>query len=180
MFNNFYGNLTFTFFCLSVICSLSCGVRAQSEWAKLEYYFNVGSLPPPYHYSYTITINSEGKGELVYISGYQEKDKTYIGHPFELDNNKLESLKNAVKESVVLDLDIKTRPNEQIPDGGHSDCLKIFGLNSSNPADELVVLKTIPSYPELKYESTLNKLYKVIQNSVPDDLWNEVKSPKEK
>lgn len=180
MIINSYRKISFAFLCLLVFCSLSCGVQAQSEWVKLEYYFNVGSLPPQYHYSYTITINSEGKGELVYIRGYKEKDKTYIGHPFELDNNKLESLKNAVKESDVLSLEIKSRPNEQIPDGGHSDGLKIFGLDSSNPADELAVLKTVPSYPELKYENTLNKLYKVIQNSVPEDLWNEVKSPKEK
>ena len=66
------------FFTFIISHFLSCGLQAQSEWVKLEYHFNSGSLPPPYHYSYTITISNDGKEELVYISEYQEKDKTNI------------------------------------------------------------------------------------------------------
>jgi hypothetical protein len=164
----------FSVFLFSVFHLLSCGVQAQSEWAKLKYHFNSGSLPPPYHYSYTISVNIDGKGELVYISGYQEKDKTNIGHPFELNNEKLEALKNAVKESDILNLDIKSRPSGEIPDGGHSESLEFYVYKDDN--NELTLIKSIVTYPELKYEGLLDKLYKVIQNSVPEDIWNEVKS----
>jgi hypothetical protein len=44
--------------------------------------------------------------------------------------------------------------------------------------DELV--NSVPNYPELKYENTLSKLYKTITVCVPDDIWNETYSIKDK
>jgi hypothetical protein len=154
-------------------------LQAQSNWSKLEYYFNVGSLPPPYHYSYTITINSDGIGELVYTGGYESTEKNTDKYSFKLSNKKLKKLKKAVKESDILNLDIKTRPSEEIPDGGSSESLQIFGFNKGNDGSESILLKSIPTYPELKYETILEKLYKVIQNSVPEDIWKEANSRKE-
>jgi hypothetical protein len=159
----------------SVFHFSSYGVQAQSKWTKLEYYFNVGSLPPPYHYSYTITINSDGKGELVYIGGYESTDKNTNKYFFELGNKKIKKLNKAIKESNVLNLDIDTRPGEEIPDGGSSESLQIFGFNKGNDESESVLLKSVPPYPELKYEALLDKLYSVIRKSVPEDIWNNVK-----
>lgn len=159
---------------------LSCGVQAQNEWSKLEYSFNVGALPPPYHYSYKITISMNGTGELVYVGGNQDKDKNTSKYTFELDNEKLVFLENAVKESDVMNLDIKTRPSNEIPDGGHSDGLELFGYSKKNDTKDLELMKSVPTYPESKYEDALNKLYKVIQNSVPEDIWKEAESKRDK
>ncbi|MCX6164116.1 MAG: hypothetical protein NTU73_04530 [Ignavibacteriae bacterium] len=164
---------------LFVLHFLSCGLQAQNEWSKLEYSFNVGALPPPYHYSYKITISMNGAGELVYVGGNQDKDKNTSKYTFELDNEKLVILENAVKESDVMNLDIKTRPSNEIPDGGHSDGLELFGYSKKNDTKDLVLLKRVPTYPELKYETVLNTLYKVIQNSVPEDIWKEAKSKRD-
>ncbi|HEY5125544.1 MAG TPA: hypothetical protein VIK14_17585 [Ignavibacteria bacterium] len=166
-------------FQLSVLYFLSCGLHAQSNWTKFEYYFNVGSLPPPYHYSYTITLSTDGAGELVYTKGYTYDDKNTSRYSFELSKEKLKNLKNAVKESDVLNLDIETLPNEEIPDGGHSDELKIYGVENDGVSGDVILLKTVPMYPELKYETILNTLYKVIENSVPDDIWKEVNSKRD-
>lgn len=159
----------------------ACGAKqASDEWGRIVYYYNVGSLPPEYQYSYKIVINSDGKCELIYTKGYENEDGKVSNYPYELDNEKLEKIKNAIKESDVLNLDIKTRPNEEIPDGGHTDCLQIYGFNNDDSNSNLPVLKSIPLYPELKYTETLNKLYKAIQSTVPEEIWNKAKSKDKK
>lgn len=172
--------IIFQIFLFSIFHFLSCGLQAQSDWTKLNYHYNVGSLPPPYHYSYTITINGDGKGEMVYIGGYESTPKNTSVYPFELNSKKMKKLNKAVKESDVLNLDIKTRPGEEIPDGGHSDGLEIYGVNKESDSKDTVLIKSIPTYPELKYDGILNRLYKAIQNSVPDDIWKEIDSKKGK
>ncbi|MBI5402813.1 MAG: hypothetical protein HY959_05400 [Ignavibacteriae bacterium] len=156
---------------------LSCKSSAQNSWEKLEYYYNVGSLPPPYHYSYTITIDKDGKGNLKYMGGYESTDKNTSEYAFELNAGELKKLKKEIKKSDILNLDIKQRPNEEIPDGGHSDGLQIFGKDDDG---KFISIKSIPSYPDLKYEKTLDKLYDTIKKSVPENIWKEVDSKKSK
>ena len=156
-------------FLLIIISGTSC---AQTNWSKLVYSYNAGSLPPPYHYSYTITVNSNGTAELLYTGGYQSDGKNTQKYSVDVSKANLNKLKNEIKESDILNIDIKSRPNDEIPDGGHSDDLKIFNNND--------VINTVPNYPELKYESTLNKLYKTIINCVPDEIWNEVNTIRSK
>lgn len=158
----------------------SCKSGAQDKWKKLEYYYNVGSLPPPYHYSYTITIDKDGKGNLKYIGGYESTDKNTSEYTFELSAGELKKLKKEIKNSDILNLDIKQRPNEEIPDGGHSDGLQLFDTDKDNDDGKLKCIKSIPSYPDLKYEKILNKLYDTIIKSVPENIWKEVESKKSK
>lgn len=146
--------------------SVSC---SSQEWQKLNYYYNSGSLPPPYHYSYTITITADGAGELSYVKGYDEKDKNKTQLSFILDKSKLKELKRQLKKSGVLSDKIKERPNDEIPDGGHSESLTLY-----SDAEPPEIIASVPSYPDLKYESALNKLYKFVVSCVPVEYWNEV------
>lgn len=147
----------------------SCGVNSQPRWDKLEYYYNVGSLPPPYHYSYKIIITNDGIVDFEYLTGYVKTDSNLKKYNFTLSSVDLKSLKKAVKESNVINLKIEMRPNDEIPDGGHSESLEIFDSDGEK-------ISSVPSYPELKYQKKLEKLYKAIQNCVPENIWNEVRS----
>jgi len=44
-------------------------VATPADFA-LVYSWREGSLPPPYHYSYTISLQPDGAGELVFVPGY--------------------------------------------------------------------------------------------------------------
>lgn len=147
---------------------LSCGVNSQSKWDKLEYYFNIGSLPPPYHYSYTIKITNDGIVDFEYLSGYVKTDSNLKKFNFTLSSTDLKSLKKAVKESNVINLKIEMRPNEEIPDGGHSESISFYNKDGE-------IISSVTSYPEKKYEKILDKLYIAIQKCVPENIWNEVK-----
>jgi hypothetical protein len=165
---------------LVLFIMLSCNINAQNKWEKIEYYFNVGSLPPPYHYSYTIAIDKEGNGKMQYVGAYVSTESNTSEYTFGLSKKNLKKLKKEIKESNILNLDIKSRPNEEIPDGGHSDGLQIFGYDKNDETNKVVSIKIIPPYPELKYENVLNKLYKTITNSVPEDIWKDIESKKGK
>ena len=41
---------------------------------QVQYYWEVGSLPPPYFYAYTITLGPEAKGEIRFMPGYSNDD----------------------------------------------------------------------------------------------------------
>lgn len=153
---------------LFLIIFTSCG-NSQSKWGKLVYYYNVGSLPPPYHYSYTIAITNSGVVDFEYLSGYVKTDSNVKKFNFTLSSSELKSLKKAVKESNILNLDIGMRPNDEIPDGGHSESLEVFDRDGEK-------ISSVPSYPELKYQKKLDKLYKSIQSCVPENIWNEVRA----
>jgi len=155
----------------------SCTNNAQNDWEKLVYYYNAGSLPPPYHYHYTISISKDGQGELLHTTGYTDKEKNTSKHNFNLSDKELKVLIKAVKESEVLKSDIKQRPGEEIPDGGHSDELTFYSQTGETKTGNII--KLVPSYPDLKYEETLNKLYSVIIKCVPDDIWNKVNAREE-
>ncbi|MCI0472497.1 MAG: hypothetical protein L0Y76_02835 [Ignavibacteria bacterium] len=155
----------------------SCTNIAQNNWEKLVYYYNAGALPPPYHYHYTISISKDGQGELLHTSGYADNGKNTSKYSFVLSDKELNQLVQAVNESGVLNSDIKQRPGEEIPDGGHSDGLTFY--SESGDAETENIIKTVPSYPDLKYEKILNKLYSVIIKCVPDDIWNKVNAREE-
>jgi hypothetical protein len=150
----------------------SCTNNAQNDWERLVYHYNAGALPPPYYYHYTISISKDGQGELLHASGYNDNGKNTSKHSFVMTDKELKVLINAVKESEVLNSDIKQRPGEEILDGGHSDELTFY--SESGESGEENIIKLIPSYPDLKYEKALNKLYGVIIKCVPLDIWNKV------
>lgn len=163
----------FLLFCFDIVLMLlltSYNSLSQTSWTKIEYYYNVGSLPPPYHYNYTITITREGNSDLVYIAGYTKTEKNTYKYNIEIDKDKFRALKKEIKRSNILNLKVSQRPNSEIPDGGHSDYLQIYS------SDEL--LTSVPSYPESKYDKMLNKLYKVIVKCIPEKIWNEIESKK--
>jgi len=145
------------------------GSCSSQEWQRLNYYYNSGALPPPYHYSYNISITSDGAGELTYVKGYDEKGKNKTQLNFTLGKKQMKELKRQLKISGVLTDKIKERRNEEIPDGGHSDNLTVY--SDSEPPE---IIASVPSYPDLKYVAALNKLYEYIVSCVPNEYWNEV------
>jgi hypothetical protein len=43
---------------LTLILVLSTGiVIAQNQWEEIVYHYQTGTVPPPYYYSYDLTIN---------------------------------------------------------------------------------------------------------------------------
>lgn len=67
----------------------------------VDYSFTNGSLPPPDHYSYTITIDSSGAGTYTYVTGYE--DDTADPTPFEANDDQLRDLYQAFADAGVFE-----------------------------------------------------------------------------
>lgn len=149
------------------------------EWNSIEYLYDIGSLPPIYHYEYIIKINRDGKGIFTYQMGYSQIDSNILKYEFELTESRIYQLNNEINISGVLSEDIQSVPNSEIPIGGDSEILKIF-LHRINPnADAGLDTKEIPSYPEKKFRKKLNKLYQSIKDCVPQYFWDDSKQQRE-
>ena len=145
---------------------------SQSSWTRLEYGYNVGSLPPPYQYHYKISITNAGMAELEYTVGYTKTGNNTYKYEVEIGEYNMRNLKTEITNSNILNIKIGQLSNDEIPDGGHSDYVKIFN------EDELIA--SSPLYPKSKYEKILDNLYKVIIKCIPDEIWNEIESHKVK
>ena len=166
MKNNIYIFLYLVLF-VSAAYNTAC---TQTTWTKVEYNFNVGSQPPPYHYSYKITITKEGIAELEYIAGYTKTDNNTYKNTIEIEKDRLRNLKNEIMQSDILNITINQSPNDEIPEGGHSEYLVIYNRDK--------LLASVPFYPDLTYEKVLYKLYNAIVNCIPDNIWKEIESQK--
>src|SRR5690554_3169233 len=49
---------------------------------QIEYEWHEGSLPPPYHYEYTIRIGPGAQGEIVFLPDYPSDDTPVWTEPF--------------------------------------------------------------------------------------------------
>ncbi len=150
--------------------------NGQYSWSEITYYYNIGSLPPPYHYSFEITVNTGIAGVIVYYPGY-EKDSTWV-YNFEISESRLKKINEAIIRSNVLNDQIPELPNDKIPDGGSSQNLTIT-LPQDPSLDQTPPRIVTPFYPEESYEEKLGGIYSVIKEAVPNYIWDEINTKKE-
>ena len=153
------------------LITAATSVFAQEKWTKIEYYFNIGSLPPPYHYEYTITITRDGTASLEYMMGYSRTSDNTLEYKLDIRNTPLKNLNKEIKESGILSKKIGYFPTGEIPVGGSSEHLTIFDGNDT--------ITYVPSYPDKAYDDLLEGIYKKIKKCIPDDVWNEVESKRD-
>lgn len=101
-----------------------------SEKIILELYFNNGSLPPPYRYSYKIKFLDSGIAQLHLTKGYDEKDtkvftKDYNLSEIESFKNKISSYKTTKKNENITGADTKIA-SLITKDGDDSNEYKIY------------------------------------------------------
>lgn len=155
---------------LAIFAAANAGY-AQEKWTKIEYSFNIGSLPPPYHYEYTITITSDGTAALEYMMGYTRTSDNTLEYTIDIRNTPFKYLKKEIKESGLLNKRIGYLHSGEIPVGGSSEHMTIF--------DGSDTITYVPSYPDKAYDKVLERLYLKIRKCIPDNVWNEVKTKRD-
>ncbi len=148
---------------------------AQTDWDEIVYHYQEGSVPPPYFYSYDITISAGGTGTLVYSPNYGN-DTTWV-YNLTITESDMSKLNEAITRSNVLNEKIPELPNEKIPDGGPAQNITVT-LSQDPNLDRTPPKIVTPYYPEESYLETLTGIYSVIQKTVPENVWNEINSRK--
>ncbi|MFA5011514.1 MAG: hypothetical protein WC644_06120 [Ignavibacteria bacterium] len=171
-------NLLIGLIFLSVIasCTNSQDVT-KSDWSALQYFYNSGPLPPPYHYSYEITINNNGESSLNYRLGYDEQ-KPPINYSFNVSKQDLKLLSEKITTSQLATGKIKAVPENQHPVGGSLERVKLIITKENPELDQPPVAFESPYFPIEMYKKNLDELYSFIKKLVPDSIWADAEAKK--
>lgn len=147
----------------------SCsGLPAETpEDFSVVFSWDTGSLPPQYHYSYTITVGTGPQGEFVYQPGYDEQDRTNMWvADFVLTQVELDTLFASLKELGMM----RSRWN--------TGRRLIGGSNTEMVITAFGKEYRVPSLAEVREEdrTRVEEAMEAILEAVPQDIWEEMEA----
>lgn len=162
-----------------LIILFTAGAYSQYKWTDAQYHYQTGSVPPPYFFEYDVFINAGGQGTLVYHSSYSTDSTSKMdNYTFTVNASDISSLNNAIKKSKVLTATFKEMENHPI---GGSMQNAIILLYQDPALDHMPQRITTPYFPaSSKQRKALEILYGKIKSLVPQTIWDEIESKKNK
>jgi len=135
----------------------------------IRYEWDSGSLPPPFHFEYTIRIGPGNQGEIEYRPGYPTDQPPEWVEVFTVSENRLEQL-----HRFLIDNMIPARHWQTLSEGflGGSDANL-----SGTIGDEHF---SIPGNLIPDNNAVIAPLYTLIQNSVPQSIWKQMDDERQK
>ena len=131
---------------------------------SLSFSWNTGSLPPQYHYTYTITIDSGGKGEFTYQPGYEQDEVDLWQITFTLTAQEMDNLYQYIAENELMRSSWKEGKKLL---GGSGTSMRITADGKEYH---------VPSISEVTDDdrTTINAAMDYINNLVPKNIWDEM------
>lgn len=171
-------NLLYGLVVLAVIASCTNSQDVSTnEWSAIQYFYNSGPLPPPYHYSYEITVNNNGESALNYRLGYDEQ-RAPINYTFNITKENLKRLSEKIRTSQIATGKIEAVPENQHPIGGSLERIRLIITKADPDLDQPPKAIESPYFPTEKYKKNLEELYSFINKLVPDSIWSDIKAKK--
>jgi hypothetical protein len=155
--------------CTSLIASCSPAVSTERpDDFSLAYHWQEGSLPPPYHYEYTITLQPEGRGQIEMIPDYAFEEPPTWTKTFSVSFSDLDQLYGLrIREGFFQ---TNWRAQSDPPVGGSSDSLVVTAY--SNEIE-------IPSFVLFEQEEAQSRIVAAIQALVPAEIWEKLNQQRE-
>jgi hypothetical protein len=150
----------------------------QTNWSSILYSYSNGTLPPPYHYEYTITLNPEGNGELMHTSGYEINPATTATYKFNIDNDQMNSLNNTFERMNVYQTINQNDPDRERHVGGPVEYLKVTVTNPDPNLDQPPVVIVITEFPSER-RNEVQEMFNLIKSFVPENIWNDTRQKQE-
>jgi hypothetical protein len=146
--------------------SRELGARPQD--LTVDYQWREGSLPPPYHYEYTLSIAAEGQGEIVLTPDYPRTDVPEWTEEFQVSAKQLDDL-----YQVLVDNGLFTqtwRQQDSPPVGGSSQ--------------ELIVTAdgkrfTVEDYVVADQQAAAQSMYDAVHALAPQEVWDRLDAKRE-
>jgi hypothetical protein len=135
---------------------------------KVVYDWQEGSLPPPYHYEYTITLAPDGQGQIVMVPDYAFSNpptwtETFTVMPAQLDHF----------YRLLIDKGLFTQrwqAQTDPPVGGSSDSISIIAHGKQI---------AIPSFVIPTQAAAAEDISTALRALVPQGLWDKLNTQRE-
>jgi hypothetical protein len=134
----------------------------------IEYEWVEGSLPPPYHYEYTIRIGSSGMGEVEMIPDYPSDQTPVWVEELSIEEVDLDQLYRRMVEKGIFPQDWRARDDP--PVGGSSEWLSVTANGREFE---------IPAYVVSSQELAVSEIYTTIRSLVPQAIWEKLNTQRE-
>lgn len=134
---------------------------------SVTYNWYEGSVPPPYHYEYMITIEANGAGLVTYSPDYPGTDVPTWTEPFTLDTPQMDALYTQLRDLNVFNM--AWSEADQVPVGGSHSNLTLF-------ADGRTV--DIPAFPASAADQAESAKSAVVA-VVPAEIWDRLSAQRD-
>jgi hypothetical protein len=150
------------------------GEQTRPDDFHLTYRWQEGSLPPPYHYEYTITISSTGQvsptgqGEIVMIPDYDFNEPPTWTEAFTADAEQMDTLYSTLVANGLLSQ--RWRAQGDPPVGGSSQSVTAMARGQTY---------AIPSFVPASQENAAANIAAAIEAFVPQAIWDKLEAQRE-
>ena len=118
-------------------------------------------MPPPYHYEYSICLDSGSKGKIIYYPDYPIEKPPVWAETFSVDDKALDGLHTLMIEKGLFNK--RWTEIKDPPVGSSLEWLKVTAHE-----DQI----TVPS--AIKESHTVNDIYVMIRSLVPTQIWTKL------
>lgn len=138
------------------------GLQIHYEWRE-------GTVPPPYHYEYSIDIIASGEGKLRYVPDYPSERAPVWTESFTVDSNSLQQLCSTMAAEGLWTEDWQPMGIPML--GGSSESAKVKGNQKT---------VTIPSFPAGRQKAQAKAICEAIKSLVPQSIWSRLEAERQK
>ena len=135
---------------------------------SLIYDWQEGSLPPPYHYEYTITIDSRGQGQIVMVPDYQFSNPPTWTESFTVAPAALDQFYRLLIDKGLFTQHWQAQSDP--PVGGSYDTLRVTAHDRHID---------IPAFVITAQAAAADAITAAVRALVPQDLWDKLNAQRE-
>lgn len=132
------------------------------------YEWQEGSLPPPYHYEYTVAIQPDGQGQVVIIPDYPSEDVPTWTEAFTVPPTELDRLYQLMVDKALFAQ--KWRSQEAPPVGGSSESMTV----TAHGVQIVIPVYVIPAQADAAAE-----MFSAVTGLVPQAVWEKLNAQRE-
>lgn len=143
-------------------CAARAGDGAPAD-LQITYEWREGSLPPPYHYEYGVSLGADGAGEVTMIPDYPADDVPVWTEPFTVERAALDELYRLMVEQGLLSQ--RWRALDLPPVGGSSANLTVRAEGR-----EVAIPAFLPDDQQARADAIYAALLGVVPQALLDDL----------
>jgi hypothetical protein len=140
--------------------------RPDDFSARYDWY--EGSLPPPYHYEYSIEIGADGAGTVEMVPNYPSEDVPVWTETFTVGPEALDAVYRQLAEHGAFTT--RWREEEDPPVGGSH-----FATTLTANGETV----TIPSFVVADQTAAQGEISAAIVGLVPQDIWDKLEGQRE-
>lgn len=129
----------------------------------VEYQWREASVPPPYHYEYSVIIKSTGQGQIVFIPDYPSAAAPRWVESFVIEEERLDDLYWVMMEKGLFTR--KWRQMASLPVGGSFQWLAVKAGGK---------LMLVEDYLVFEQEAAAKAIYAAVRALVPKDVWENL------